>query len=221
MATVATALELARSFLGDDDRVEWSDARLMPKVRQAHGEIIAKAQLNGLQVIQEESTPFLVPANTTDFSSLQPVDLVEPIKIEEYGVGETPDQGQFMARKAFIPTWIPTETLRVWAWRENKILFLGATTARNIILYYRKGILAPTQVNDPLPVLGSEIYIGPRVAALAVLGTDRAEKFGPLNQEADDNLSLIIRRMVKSESNLPARRRPFSARYRRGRRYSF
>jgi hypothetical protein len=214
MLKVSDALELSRSFFHDNAQLEWTDSVLMPRVRQAHAEIIQKMILNGMQVIKEETTSLTITAGSTSLGIQQPTDLNEPIDLKEYAMSETSDQAVPMVRRDFIPNWAVGENLRVWAWRENVVNLLPATTDRKVILYYKKGIVAPTQVTDPLSIIGSEIYIGPRVAALSAL-PDK-ELYAAINSIADTNLSMLVRSMVKSNQQ-PVRRRPFSNRFRRGR----
>lgn len=214
MATVKDALNIARTLLNDDVALIWGDAVLMPKLRLAHVEMESKLILNGISVIIEETAAISVPALALNLSTNQPIDIVNPIKMVEYASGEDSSQAINMARKEFIPNWPQTDTLRVWAWRENLIIFVGATSIRNVILYYEKRLTAPILVSENLAVITSEAYLGPRVAALAEKDQNVAKIW---NDIAQDNLSKLVRTQVKGQQSLPSRKLPFSWRSRRGR----
>jgi hypothetical protein len=217
MALVKDALNIARSMLNDDVMTVWGDLTLMPKFYQAHVEMETKLVLNGVFVIHEASASFLVNAGATDLGVNQPKDIVTILKIKEYGAGESPDQAIPMTEKDFIPDWMSTDTLRIWCWREEKLLFLPANADRRVIVYYNKRLTAPTLVSDALPVVTSESYLGPKIASLACMSVHDFESGQFWAGLAEENLSKIVRTQVKSQQTLPARKLPFSWRSRRGR----
>lgn len=221
MSTVKDALNIARSMLNDDAMLTWGDSVLMPKFQQAHVEMESKLILNGIFVIHEASVALPVLAGTKTLGVNQPKDIVTLIKVKEYGINETVDQAIPMIQKDFIPEWSLTDTLRIWAWREEQLLFLGANTDRQVLIYYNKRLTAPALVSDPLPVITSESYLGPRIAALACLSTHDMESGQFWAGLAEDNLSKIVRTQVKSTQGLPSRKLPFSWRVRRGRQRYF
>jgi hypothetical protein len=203
-------------MLNDDAMLTWGDSVLMPKFQQAHVEMESKLILNGIFVIHEVSVALPVLAGVKTLGANQPKDIVTLIKIKEYGINETPDRATLMVEKDFIPDWSLTDTLRVWCWREEQLLFLGANTDRQVLIFYNKRLTAPALVSDPLPVITSESYLGPRIAALACISTHDMESGQMWAGLAEDNLSKIIRTQVKSHQHLPSRKLPFSWRSRRG-----
>jgi len=217
MSILHDAFKMTRSLLNDDDGLTWTDALLMPKVTQVWGELIAKMQLNGIPVVKNETLPIALNPNTTSLiaANLMPTDLERPIWMKEYGINETRDNAVPMTAVDFIPDIIQATTLQYWAWIGQDIQFLGATVARNVLLTYLKLLNAPTKVTDILPVIRSEIFIGPRIAALIHLGLKDTTAAQSENTMAEDNLSKIIRIQVKQLQNLPVRRKPFSYAIRR------
>lgn len=208
MSTVSDALDIARTFVNDDAALTWSDAILMPKVALAHGELLAKLILNGISVVHKVTSPRItVTAGSTDLGNNMPTDIGKIIKMDELAVNDDIANAIPMTKVEFIPNYDKTETLRYWAYIQQKIALLGATTDRQVCLYYEKTVPAPTKLTDVLFFNQSEIFIGPRVAALMLVNTPN---FQTAQGAADANLSLVVRAQVKSGQNLPVRRRPFS-----------
>lgn len=212
MATVNDALVMARSLLLDDAGVNYTDSILMSKLAQAHGELMAKLELNGVPVIREETDRTTIAAG--DDLMVLPNFIVQPNIMYELPVGAPLSQAIAMEKRDTVPLLEQRETLRYWTWIGGEIRFLGATADRDVILKYVRGFPAPTEVTDNLVFKDSEIFLGPRVAALATMGKN-STIFKAAAEMAEANLSLIVRRQVKSD--LPVRRRPFSATLRRRR----
>lgn len=212
MATVKDALNIARTVLGDDMGSKWGDGVLMPKIIQAHGELVAKLALNGLPVSYETTARVSVVALAVTLTL--PTDLIQPIALYELGPTDAVELASLMGKVAFLPYWPQADTLRVWAWAEQEIKFLGATANRDVIMKYIKGHTAPTKVTDTLVFNQSEIFLGPRVAALALFDKDKGA-YEQANQMADANLSTVVRTQIKA--GLPVRRKPFGSTLRRRR----
>lgn len=215
-AKVSDALQIARSVLGDDMGLVWTDPVLFPKVNQAHKELVAKLILNGLSVEIKASTRITVPATDTDLGVNQPSDIIRIIKIRELATGDSITKAVDMTKQEIIPDVEQGTTLRYWAYDMETITFLGATVNRDVVIHYIRQPAEPTEVNSVLDFAMSEIYIGPRVAALAIFNKDQS-LYALANQMAEDNLSKLVRAQVKGDQSLPVRRRPFSyANRRRG-----
>ena len=219
MSTVKDALDIARSMLNDDVMLVWGDMTLMPKFKQAHVEMESKLILNGIFVAHEATASLVVPRGAMDLGINQPPDMVIPLKMKEYAAGESAERALIMVQKDFLPTDVPAESLRVWCWREEKISFIGATTDRQVLLYYNKRLTCPALVSDPLPVITSEAYLGPKIAALACLSVGNMDGGQMWAGLAEENLSKLVRTQVKSQQTLPSRKLPFSWRNRGRSRY--
>jgi len=218
-AKVKDALEIARSILMDDIGTRWTDALLLPKVKQAHAELVTKLNLNGIAVQVKVSSRINVPRLQKTLGPSALPDIIRIINIRELGPGDPADYAVKMTKYDILPSDAMGTTLRYWSYNQEKIEFLGATTDRDIIVEYLKQPTAPTEVNSILDFAMSEIYIGPRVAALAAATKDM-KMFTLANQIAEENLSRLVRTQVKGDQSLPVRRRPFSYMRRRGARFS-
>lgn len=212
------ALSIARSLLGDDGGTKWTDPILMPKIKQAHGEMVAKFVLNGLRTEIKTSTRLTLTAGSTNLGILQPTDIIRIIKLQEVAPTDSIDRAIDMTLSDPLPRQEVSQTLRYWDYRLGVLEFLGSTVDRDVIIEYFRNPAAPTKVTDPLDFPQSEIYLGPRAAALTVMVQNRM-LFQMANQMAEENLSKLVRSQVKGDQNLPVRRRPFSYMLRRGARF--
>lgn len=209
MSTVVDAFKSARTILGDDVGLKWTDAILFPKIVQAYNEMSSKLILNGFQTLKSETSDVTITTGATGMGVDLPANLVKPIKMDERGVGEPVENTIPMTKCDFIPDIQQSQTLRYWCYRENLIIFLGATQDRIVHLYYEGSLTPPTKVTDTLQVSLSETFLGPRAAAIAVMNTDKS-LYEMANQIAEDNLGKLVRIAVKGDQSLPVRRRPFS-----------
>jgi hypothetical protein len=214
-ATVKDALVIARSLLMDDIGSIWTDAVLFPKVKQAHQELVAKLNLNGIAVQIQTTVRITIPIGQLNMGVTGPTDIIRVIEIHELATGDPIENAIRMTKQDFMP-YVPQDTtLRYWTYNLEQVQFLGATTSRDIIMHYLRQPAPPIEVNSTLDFDMSEIYIGPRVAALSVATKD-PNLFSMTNQIAEENLSLLVRTQVKGDQSLPVRRRPFSYMRRRG-----
>jgi hypothetical protein len=216
MSTVKDVFNITRSLFNDDSISAMSDAMLMPKMAIAHIELLTKLALNGIPVTYEETALITVPAGSLDLGDDFPSDMLTPLKMAELCVNDQISNAIPMTKTDFVFNLEQTETLRYWSWIGQQIVFLGSTQDRQILLYYLANVPIPLTVNDPLFFTLSEIFLGPRIAALCVFDK-RSDTF---NQMAEKNLSSIVRTEVKRAQNLPVRRRPFSYSLKSRRRYS-
>jgi hypothetical protein len=202
MATVSDAFKSARSLLNDDAAISWSDAVLLPKLQEAHRELLLELELNHIPVIRAVSSIIIVPAGSTDLGDNQPADMAEPTDMYERDVGSSLDDFVEMVELADVPNVSPVESLLYWVWEGERIKFVGATEDREVRIRYRKKITTPTINTDDLGFLFAELYIGPRVAALAS-GNDK------FTMQARDNLDKIIQMNVVGQQSMPVRRLPY------------
>ncbi len=212
MSLASEALKSARSLLNDDRKLHWSDVALMPKLRQAHREMQLELVLNGMPVVREVSALFTVDALATDLGSSLPLDLVDPIRMWERSATDSNASLADMDKVEILPNTEQGTTLRWWCWREEVITFLGATTDRVVKLFYKKGLVVPTKVTDPIGVTFGELYLGPRVASLVCDSAGKHDSAEVFKGDAHSNLDKIIRATM---DHTPVRKRPFGFRMRR------
>jgi hypothetical protein len=214
MATAATALDSARVYLNDVNAQIWTNAILLPYLKEAHNDLVLVLWLNGLPVLKEKSTSLAVTALQLDLDS-QPADLVEPIWLKERSFGSSDDWID-MTEKDFEPDISQTSELRYWTWREDLIKFVGATTKREVLMRYWKSLTVLTAAGDSLGFIFSEFFLGPQTAAYAAgsvgnltLAAELLFVKGVNIGVAGAKLHMIIQGNIKGQQNLPARRIPY------------
>lgn len=223
MATAQAALDSARTYLNDQGQQIWTNTILLPFLVEAHKDLLLALLLNGIPVLREKSAAINVTA-VTGVTLTLPTDLVEPISLKERPQTSTNITDYVrMEEKEFEPDTPQTDSLRYWCWREEAINFVGATTARTVLLRYWKSLTTITATTTTLGFLLAEVFLGPQTAAYAAnsvgnttLAQELAYVKGKEGSVAGSKLAQIIAINVKGMQNLPARRIPYR-RYARSR----
>lgn len=211
MANTSVALDTARTLLNDDAGTLWTDAVLLPKLKEAHREMQTKLVLAGIPVIKAATAVLSVPANTTDLTSVvgYPTDLIEPTWLKERTPGQQERDFVDMTEVADVPNLNPTTELIYWCWIGEKILLLGAVVNRDVKIRYMKGITVPVAGTSPIGFLFGESYLGHRTAALSASSVGNKTAHDELTQEANMKFQEIVALNIKGGQNLPARKRPY------------
>lgn len=217
MALAHQVLDSARTYLDDDDRSSWPDQKLLPKLQEAHRELALKLILAGVPVTNEISSVITVTANTIDGQNVDvstmtgyPTDMIQPVWLKERAIGQTNQDFVPMTEVDFLPNLQKSTELIWWCWQQEKIFVLGALNDVQILLRYRRGLVTPVTVNDPIGVLYGELFLSRRIASMAIESRgDNAARAASLNTEAMMHFDTIKRAAVKEMQNLPARRRPY------------
>lgn len=216
MATATAALDSARAYLNDTGKQIWTDAVLLPYLKEAHKDLLLVLWLNGLPVVREKSAVINVTA-ITGLTLTLPSDLLEPIWLKERAQGSSVNISWIpMSETDFEPDIQQDTTLRYWAWREEQIKLVGATTAREVLLQYWKSIADIVDATSPLGFILSEVFLGPQCAGYAAGSVGNITLAGELlfiNGQtvgvAGSKLDMIVRASIKGQQNLPARRIPY------------
>lgn len=188
---LSVVLITARTLLNDDAASNWTDAALIPKAQQAHKELQIKLRRAAAPVMKAFASPATVSAGTTTFPS-PPADLVAPIQLWETTVGGTADTYALMTEADPLPNAIAGTTLKWWAWIDELINFIGASTNRQVLLSYWRALAVPTSNTDSIGFTNGELYLAPRTAALAAGSVGQAEEMKLLTALADNSLTEVI-----------------------------
>lgn len=210
-------MNLSRTHLNDDGAINWPDAQLLPKLQEAHKELMMELQLAGIPVINEVSAVMTVAAGETDLSLSvdYPTDMITPIELKERLVGEPNQYFVPMTKVDFIPNIEQDTRLIWWCWRTEKILLLGALNAVEVELRYRRTLPTPTKLTDSVDFLFAELFLSRRIASLAYASAGSYERANAWAQDAQTQLSKIIRMNVNKDLQaLPAKRQPYHRRQR-------
>jgi hypothetical protein len=166
-------------------------------------------QLAGVPVVKEISVVLSVPVFITadqnqDATTVTnyPTDLTEPILVKERSNGQLNQDFIDMIQVDFIPNVVRSTRLLYWSWYKEKIWFLGATSANQVLIRYKRSISNPTTVNDSIGVTYGELYLARKIASDCVRNPDHIAL-------AERYLRTIINTATKMSQNLPAKRRPY------------
>ena len=219
----------ARTLLNDDDAANWPDYRLHSKAIIAFEELEAELISVGIPIIESVSTiitvpalaaPVQVPPITQDDSNLDlslvpgyPTDMILPIWMKERQVGEMNTYFVDMVEVDFIPNVSLDIYLHYWCWIGNKIMLRGAYNSTQVQLRYQKYLAVPEINTDSLIVPLGQLFIAPRIAALAYFSLGMTDKFESLNNMAQMNLGRILDMNVKELQDIPSKRRPYHRGY--------
>lgn len=192
--TAAVVLSTARTLLNDDASTLWTDVALIPKLAQAHRELQVKLRFAAapvMRAIQDE-----VSVLTGALTMTSPADMVEPIKLwERGGSGGTIADYIPMTEVDPLPIMAQGATLAWWQWSVKSaeiINFLGATADRKVRLNYWRSITVPAANTDAIGFINGELYLAPRVAALAAGSVGNKELMGWATGLAEGSLSEVI-----------------------------
>lgn len=209
-------LEAAGVFLNDTPRTLFTDAILLPFLKRSFLDLQLEMDKKGVSALKEVSTPITVNALVVVLASggQLPADFVSPIKMEERTSGSS-DIYQPMLEKEWEANILQTDRLRYWTYREDEIKFPGATVARQVLLYYLKGLTVGA-LGSPIGIQRVESYLSAQTAGYAakfIMQSDtRADAcFGIASKALADYFST----QVRAQQYQDIRRHRYLSRFRR------
>ena len=202
------AIKFARVWLGDENSISWTDDVLFAKLQVAHRELLLELRVNSVPVIKTQTTRITVGQLSTDLvaAGLQPSDMVQPLMLKEADVNADIASFVDMIQVTFLPTVDQGSSLVYWAWQKERIMFVGSTSDRDIIIRYKSTIVSPQTKTDSIGFIMGELYLGPRTAAIC--RESRGLDAKSLNDQANKALYKIIQANVV-EDQRPVRRRKY------------
>jgi hypothetical protein len=209
--TILECIEQAAAKLNDPSQTDYTTQVLFPYAKDAAEELQNELELNGILVLEKETpAPILIPLGTRNMGPLLPPDMQQPQRMLERLAGST-DTFIDMIRRQWVPQILPTDQLRYWSYLNEDIHFVGATTDRDVLMYYLRDALYVTDEHSTIDVKGSKQFMINRIAAMAAqyIGENpmRAQE---LNGRAMMALGAVMRIGVKSKQGARTRRRPFT-----------
>ena len=208
MALLASEVmdESASVYLNDPIRTRWSYATLLPYLKSALLELQAELEDNDLPSIQEISAVLTVAPGVVQLAA--PADMVLPLRLEERAVGET--HWQKMDERNWEPDADPDTKLNTWVFREGLIQFLGASTTRQVRLFYVRSLSAVSGENSTIEVANAKGFLAARTAGLAAsFGGHATARGDAANARAEYFKNKIISSMTKRTQNRPVRRKRY------------
>lgn len=187
----STVITTSRTLLNDDAATLWTDPVLLPKLTQAHRELQAMLRVSGAPVMRKSYFEAL-GANVTAFAA-QPLDMLEPIRL--YEGSHLAAQSTFtpMTEADPLPLIAPSAaSLTYWQWLDEIVTFIGCTTPRDVLMYYWRIIPTPVANTDLIGMLNGELWLAPRVAALAAQTTANKDLAAQLTEMAGTAMKQVI-----------------------------
>lgn len=202
----------AAALLNDVPKSNYTYTVQLPFCRRAN-EMLEKIFISyGISVQLTKSTAITVAINALTLTL--PSDFLLPINLWERNSGATNDAWVPMSMKTWEPeSAVPTTSLTYWAFRNNAINFIGATTARDVLLEYQRQLAVISGTNSPEDTSLAKVWLGAKTAELCAryVGMNktfadeiRDNEVGP----AEDNL---IRGYILQQQGNKVRRPRYSA----------
>lgn len=192
--SMSQVLTTARTYLNDDAATQNPDNTLIPKVQEAHRELQEELWVVGSPIVRAQSTALVVTAGVTTLSPSSspalPADLLCPTQLFE-----SPNNSVWspMTEAYYIPLgYTAVATLNWWSWRQENIIFGGATGSVYVIIQYRKLIPIPVLVTDPIGILFGESFLAVRAAALVAGVLGNPTVYEAMTALAEKNLAKVI-----------------------------
>lgn len=217
----------ARSFLNDFTLLGevFTDAKIVVYMQAAWEQLTLKLDAAGAPTFLKQ-TVLTIPTTLQALTFLSapplPADFMEPIFLEESPTGKSdwaPMHPLKMGHTLNTAIADRTEALRVWAWKNGSIQFVGATTIRDVLVHYfaSEPELTAISTNIGRMIANARGYLSRKTAGYASLFIMQdLERAAALNDEAMDFLDTILGMATKQAQNTPVRRRGFGSSRRRG-----
>jgi hypothetical protein len=212
----------ARIFLNDASGTLYTDTVILPFMKRARDELMMILAQNEAGLVQEISSPIAITAGVLSVPMPAPAagrsggfevtDILVPTKVVERAQGASNDLFLEMEEKSWEPDEIKSTTLRYWVWRGDGIQLLGATTNREVKIYYTRIIIPIITSFATIEPQLAKCYLSARLASmLAGFLGENLPRAKLLNDEANIWLRKLLAITTKNRQGLPARRRPYRA----------
>lgn len=199
--------EARKVYLNDVNSDLYTDTALIPLVSTAYDELAQELELNEADNTEEISSPITVTTGSVTLTL--PSNFVKAIKLEERAVGGGDDDWIEMKELEWEPSKSKSAELKFWVSREDEVKLLGATTDREVRLFYFKSLTPITTNAITIPIINSKRFLALKTAALAakfigmnmILGND-------LELQAAIALNKLVGNNIKTRQARPVKRQP-------------
>ena len=191
--SVSALFTITRTLLNDDAVAVWSDNSLFPKLTQAHNELQIKLRRAAAPVMKNNYVEQLTPGATA--FATPPSDLVAPIQLFETIANGIIDSYQMMTESDYlINTTPPGPAIVYWNWFQETIKFAvpAIRTTRQVLMRYWRAIPTPTTDSALIGFINGELYLAPRIAALAAGSVGQSEEMQRWTQMAEVSVNDVI-----------------------------
>jgi hypothetical protein len=196
-ALMGDVLTTARTYLNDDNALQFPDPVLIPKVQEAHRELQTELWIIGSPLVRGQTAPlaYTTPATTLTAALAGVTDFLCPTALYENAAGSTIVQPGWtpMTEAIYIPFGAAmSATLIWWSWQQEVIQLAGSSANRAVIVQYRRLIPIPTVSTSPIGILFGESYLASRAAAITAGTVGNAEVYAAMTALSKENLAKVI-----------------------------
>jgi hypothetical protein len=190
---MSQVLTTARTYLNDDNAIQFPDQVLIPKVQEAHRELQEELWIIGSPIVRN----FIQVAYVSGQTGLpaMPSDFLCPTALFENAAGSSVQNAGWtpMTEAFYVPLGTPQGgTLGWWVWQQEQITLAGANVNRSVIVQYRRLVTIPILNTDLIGILFGESYLAARAAAICAGAVGSAEVYTAMTALADKNLGKVI-----------------------------
>lgn len=197
----------ARVLLNNTAATLYTNTALLPIINKVLDDLLLDLLEVNAPVLIRTATAVAVAALATSITpSSVNARFVEPISLSERPTGFT---GQYspMIEKRFIPDETQNDRLRYWAWTNETIELLGATSANQVLIRYTALLPNLAAIGDSITITGAKSYMAAKTAAIASWSIGQnptnADVMNTLAAKERDKLLVTI---AKKAQSLPMRR---------------
>ena len=209
MPTLASdVMDRTRAVLNDVAIDLYSNEVLLPYLQIANDDLCDELVDNGATVNKEVTID--LPLSAGNNTPVLPSNMIVPIELYEKDSGQSDDYYRFVWQRDFLPNTTPGSELRVWSWREQQIIFIGANQDKIVRVRYYRLITSLTGDNAPVELTHALNYLAYHTGAIVAehIGQN-LPKAQTLESAATDKLNKLLKKEVKQNQARPVRRRPF------------
>src|SRR6266702_3121618 len=192
---MSQVLATARTLLNDDVGSTFTDPVLIPKIQEAHRELQEELWITGSPIVRALSAPIAYTSPNTNIDAGLPTDMLCPTALFENASGSLIGAAgwQPMTEAFYVPIGMAQSTvLSIWVWQGEKVLLVGASANRAVLIQYRRLIPIPQVATDLIGLLFGESYLAARSAAIAAGTLASAEVYTAMTALAKENLAKVI-----------------------------
>lgn len=198
--SLAIVLAQARTYLNDDNSIQFPDTVIIPKIQQAHQELTLQLRNIGSPTVRNLSSILTIPANasatTLTFTSSPalPADLLTPTQVFE-SANSAMAAAVPVTEVFYLPIpLVQAATIGRWVWQEENLILNPCSTSNEYIqIMYIRQIPIPVIATDLIGVLNGEFFLAARAAAMvaATIG-GTADAVTALNATAQAKLQDLL-----------------------------
>ena len=190
---MSQVLTTTRTYLNDDNAIQFPDPVLIPKVQEAHRELQEELWIVGSPLVRGQALLAYTSPGTT-FPSL-PTDFLCPTALfENAALSAVTAPGWVPMTEAFyIPLGTAiAATLGWWCWQQESIVIAGASASRAVVVQYRRLVTIPVLSTDLIGILFGESYLAAKAAAIVAGTLGNADLYTNMSALSKENLGKVI-----------------------------